>query len=165
MENFTSVTAPKKTPSADRGTTNTLSTRPASIVADAVTILSPAWKDANSGSGIGSRVAANTTVNAAIISGITQSNGASYSGGVENFPRFLENWAAKTFTYNGSMVAMYPSRYATAPWGGADVYSPPNRNWAFDRNFLDATKLPPATPMVLTTIRNSWAMIPPDTIQ
>jgi hypothetical protein len=152
-------------PSAVRGTTNTLSTKPASIVGDAVTILSPAWSDANSSAGIASRVAANTTVNAAIIAGIVPSNGTSYSGGVENLPRFLENWAGKMFTYNGSMVMMYPSKFARAAWGGNDVYSPPNRNWAFDRNFLDATKLPPGTPMALTTIRNEWAMIPPNSIE
>jgi hypothetical protein len=152
-------------PSADRGTTNTLSTKPASIVADAVTILSSAWRDANSSLGIANRVAANTTVNAAIIAGIVPSNGTSYSGGVENLPRFLENWSGKWFTYNGSMVVMYQSQYARGAWGGNDVYSPPNRNWAFDRNFLDATKLPPGTPMALTTIRNQWAMVRPDTIE
>lgn len=152
-------------PVASRGTTNTLATKPASIVADAVTILSPAWRDANSSAGIGSRVASPTTVNAAIVAGIVPSNGSTYSGGVENLPRFLENWSGKMFTYNGSMIVLYQSKFARAPWGGSDVYSPPNRNWAFDRNFLDATKLPPATPMALTTIRNEWAMIPPNVIE
>jgi hypothetical protein len=151
-------------PLVDRGTTNTTRTKPASIIADAVTVLSSSWTDANSALSISSRNAINTTVNAAFLAGITQSNGLFYSGGVENLPRFLENWSAATMTYNGSMVVMFPSVYAKGAWGSSDVYSPPNRQWAFDRNFLDATKLPPGTPMVLTTIRSKWAMVAADTI-
>ena len=33
-----------------------------------------------------------------------------YSGGVENFPRFLEDWSGKTFTYYGSMLELYNSQ-------------------------------------------------------
>jgi hypothetical protein len=85
---------------------------------------------------------------------------------VENFPRFLEDWSGKMFTYNGSMVVMFPSQFATGFWGGNNnTYSPPNRNWAFDLNFMDATKLPPGTPQVSVMVRGSWAMIPPGTIQ
>jgi len=151
-------------PAAHLGTTNTTLTRPASLVADAITVLSTAWNDGNSTSGIGSRNANNTTVNAAFLAGIVPSNGAAYSGGVENFPRFLEDWGGNTLTYNGSMVVMFPSQFATAPWGASDVYSPPSRNWAFDLNFMDATKLPPGTPQLLTMIRGNWAMIPPNTL-
>lgn len=152
-------------PSADRGTTNTLNTRPASLVGDSITVLSSNWNDANDDSGLSSRLAGHTTVNAAFLAGIVQSNGSSYSGGVENFPRFLENWSNDTFTYNGSMVVMFPSQVATAPWGGSGVYSPPTRNWAFDLNFMDATKLPPGTPQVSTMIRASWASVAPNTYQ
>lgn len=150
-------------PSADRGTTNTANTKPASIVADAITVLSSSWNDANASSGLGSRLAGNTTINAAFLAGIVQSNGSSYSGGVENFPRFLEDWSNDTFTYNGSMVVMFPSQVATAPWGASGVYSPPTRRWAFDLNFMDATKLPPGTPQVSTMIRSTWAMAQPNT--
>jgi hypothetical protein len=150
-------------PSAHLGTTNTTLTKPASIIADAITVLSTAWNDSNANSSISSRNATATTVNAAFLAGIVQSNGLFYSGGVENFPRFLENWANINFTYNGSMVVMFPSQFATGVWGSSDVYSPPNRNWAFDLNFMDATKLPPGTPQVTAMIRGNWAMIPPDT--
>ena len=78
---------------------------------------------------------------------------------MENFPRFLENWGGKTLTYNGSLVAMFYSKIATAPWGSPDTYSPPARNWAFDINFLDATKLPPGTPEVRAIIRGEWATV------
>lgn len=151
-------------PAAALGTTNTLATKPASIVADAITILSTAWNDANSSSSLSSRSANSTTVNAAFLAGIVPSNGSRYSGGVENFPRFLENWSNDVFTYNGSMVVMYPSQYATTPWGDGDVYSPPTRRWAFDLNFMDATKLPPGTPQLLTLIRGTYAILPPDSV-
>ncbi|MDX1951921.1 MAG: hypothetical protein SFY81_07030 [Verrucomicrobiota bacterium] len=151
-------------PAAHLGTTNTTLTKPASLVGDAITILSTAWNDANSTASLATRNASSTTVNAAFLAGIVPSGGGYYSGGVENFPRFLETWSGDTFTYNGSMVVMFYSSIATAPWGGSNVYDPPTRHWTFDLNFLDATKLPPGTPQVLATIRGSWAMIAPNSI-
>lgn len=147
------------------GTSDTSRTRPAAVMADAITILSTAWNPAKSSQTIANRVAADTTVNAAILSGIVPTGGGYYSGGVENFPRFLENWSGKKFTYNGSMVAMFNSQVATAPWGGGDVYNPPNRNWAFDRNFQDPRKLPPLTPQVLSVTRGRWSLLKPNTTQ
>lgn len=149
------------------GTSDTSHTRPAAIFADAINVLSTAWKPANSSLPVSSRNAANTTVNAALLAGIVPTqvdDGVGYySGGVENYPRFLENWSGITFTYNGSMVVMFNSRFETAHWGGADVYNPPNRNWAFDKNFLDPRKLPPMTPRVITVNRSRWSLIAPDT--
>jgi hypothetical protein len=150
-------------PAAHLGTTNTTLTKPASVVADAINILSTAWSDANSDKDVSLRVAQDTTVNAAFIGGIVPSNGTSYSGGVENFPRFLENWNGKSLRYNGSMVVMFASAVATAPWSGnTQVYSPPRRDWSFDLNFLDPTKLPPGTPSVRAMIRGEWASIAPN---
>lgn len=148
-------------PAADLGTTNTLNTKPASLVGDSINILSTSWNDGNSGSSMSSRVAGNTTVNAALLGGIVASGNGYYSGGVENFPRFLEDWNNKTLTYNGSMVVMYYSRTATAPWGGSDVYNPPSRNWAFDLNFNDPAKLPPGTPQLRVLVRAQWAIVKP----
>jgi hypothetical protein len=144
---------------SDVGKNETVNAKPASLIGDSINILSTAWNDGNSSLAVGSRKASDTTVNAAVLGGIVPSGGGYYSGGVENFPRFLEDWGGKTLTYNGSMVVMFNSKTATAPWGGADVYSPPARNWAFDINFLDATKLPPGTPEVRAIIRSEWAAI------
>ena len=138
-------------------------TKPAALIGDAITILSSAWNDANASQPIASRVAGNTTVNAALLGGIVPTTVGAYSGGVENFTRFLEDWSGKFLTYNGSMVVMYPSVTATAPWGGADVYSPPARLWAFDQNFLDVAKLPPSTPTARGLIRGRWSTIPSGT--
>jgi hypothetical protein len=150
-------------PAFHLGTTNTSSTKPAALIGDSINLLSTAWNDANANAGLGSRVAADTTVNAALMGGIVPSNGTSYSGGVENFPRFLEDWSNRTLAYNGSMVVMYYSKYATNAWGGSGVYSPPIRQWTFDLNFMDATKLPPCTPEVRALIRGQWAQIKPGT--
>ncbi len=151
------------------GTTNTTTTKPASFAADAVNVLSGSWLDANSaGSLLSTRVASDTTVNAAFLSGIvptldskrTSAEGGKYSGGVENYPRFLEKWSSRTFTYNGSMVVMFNSQYATNGWKyGGSIYEAPTRRWAFDLNFIDPTKLPPGTPQLTATVRGSWAVI------
>jgi hypothetical protein len=139
-------------PVATRGTHNTSGTLPAALIGDAITVLSGNWNDANSTGNLGNRIAADTTVNAAFLAGIVQTTTNSFSGGMGNFPRFLEDWSGKTFTYNGSMVVMYESIYATGPWDGSGsaigIYNPPIRNWAFDTNFRDYTKLPPGTPVV-----------------
>ncbi len=143
------------------GTTNTSNTKPAALLGDSINILSSSWSDSNS-TNYSARNAGNTTVNAAFLAGIVESKTFSnYSGGVENFPRFLENWSSDTLTYNGSMVVMFPSQYATNRWGKANVYSPPTRNWAFDLNFMDSTKLPPGTPELRTLIRGKWQIIAP----
>jgi len=148
---------------ASLGSTNTANTKPAALIGDAITILSPNWNDTNSSKGISSRVATDVTVNAAFMAGIVETVGDYYSGGLENFPRFLENWSGKTFTYNGSMVVMFPSQIATNRWPGTgSVYNPPTRKWSFDVNFYNPDKLPPLCPSVRAVIRYKWATIAPD---
>ena len=152
-----------QTNSANLGTANTSTTLPASLVGDAVTILSVNWNDANSRLPLASRVAAPTTVNAAILAGAVDTANGNYSGGMENFPRFLESWGlSNPLTYNGSMVKMFPSLYATNIWGLGNVYNPPKRNWAYDVNFNTPTKLPPLTPSLLKIFRNAWTTLAPN---
>jgi hypothetical protein len=153
-----------QTSSANLGTANTSTTLPASLVGDAVTILSVNWNDANSRLPLTSRAARPTTVNAAILAGAVETANGNYSGGMENFPRFLESWGlANPLTYNGSMVKMFPSLYATNIWGLGNVYSPPKRDWAYDLNFNTPTKLPPLTPSLLKIFRNVWTTLAPNT--
>lgn len=142
------------------GTHNTSNTKPAALIADSITLLSGSWNDANSTKSISSRVASATTVNAAFLAGIVETVSGHYSGGVENFPRFLENWSGKKLTYNGSMIVLYQSRFATGYWPGTGtVYNPPNRDWAFDTNFLNPDKLPPLCPSVRAVIRGQYALV------
>lgn len=157
-ELHTAVTIASENPVYTLGNFNTTNKKAAAIMADALTILSTSWNDANSSKALSYRTAANTTVNAAYMTGNKASGaggGSSYSGGFENLPRFLENWSGKTFTWVGSAVDLWQSRQAVGTWGGS-YYSPPNRNWTFDINFLDPTLLPPGTPLISIVMKTSW---------
>lgn len=155
------------TNNAHLGTTNTSSSRPASLIADALTILSGSWSDAASTSSYSTRNATSTTVNGALLAGMVYSAGASgnspMSGGVVNFPRLLEAWSGDTLTLNGSLVNLFNSARATGPFQNPGVYySAPNRNFNFDPNFLDSTRMPPGSPELRVLIRGTWAAAPPN---
>jgi hypothetical protein len=131
---------------------------PCSILADAINILSNSWVDSASGT---APTASNTTINAAIVSGIVPTGpvagNGSYSGGAENFPRFLENWRNQSLTYYGSMVELYKSQQSVGEWGKVNVYSPPIRQWYFDSNFK--TKPPPGSIMVYSYVKGQWSIL------
>jgi hypothetical protein len=111
------------------------------IIGDAISVLSNNWTvltDANSTQARPQRVATNTTINAALVSGNNPSNGTTYSGGGENFVRYLEDWGknSNTFCYYGSMVQLYKSQQATGAWSGTgNQYQAPTQKWYYDINF------------------------------
>ncbi len=134
---------------------------PASIAADAITILSNDWNDSNSNTSskpLSSRIASNSTFNAAIITGHVETTvGSQYSGGLENFPRFLENWSSATLTYSGSLVSLWQSAQATGNWAyGGNVYTAPTRNWSYG---IDINNLPPGTPSVRQIQKGEWLSV------
>ena len=113
-------------------------TKSAALVADAIMVLSNSWSDSNASSGVSSRAASNTTLNTALISGYIPSvdggaNGRSgYSGGMNNFPRFLETWSGDNLTFSGAFVSLYKSKAFVGSWDTGDIYVPPTRYWYFD---------------------------------
>ena len=135
---------------------------PASILADAVNILSNNWKDNNSNASLSSRQANPTTINAAIVSGIVPTNAygdGDYSGGAENFPRFLEDWSNTPLNYYGSMVELYQSKQAIGEWHyGGNIYIAPARNWFYDINFRTAR--PPGSTLttLVTYTKGRWTV-------
>ncbi len=129
----TSYTPPHDTPSP---VVSGYNRAPAAILADSVNILSNSWNDANSLLGQSSRTATSTTVNAAIVAGSVPTTSTSYSGGVENFVRFHENWGGDYLTIYGALAQLFASQQATRPWINAD-YSPPNRRWYYDTLLQD----------------------------
>ena len=140
---------------------NVANTAPAALIGDAVTVLSTNWQDGyNSSTPLSARPPSATTINAATLEGIVQSSGGNYSGGVENFLRLLEDWSANStvLTYNGSIVVMFPSQYATNNWSYGNYYTAAKRDWAFDVNFMTQKGLPPITPEVRAIIRQSWVV-------
>ncbi len=124
---------------------------PVMVAADAVMILSNAWQDSDSYLDVGNsdRRADHTTMNFAIVSGNVQpesnqlNGGKDYSGGLENFPRFMEKWGKdRNFTYYGTMILGYYSGQFTGAWGKGNVYDPPRRRWFFEMIYRKATGLP-----------------------
>jgi len=118
----------------------------AAVVGDAINVLSGAWSDANSDKAISQRVATSTTVNAALVTGQVPSGSGFYSGGGENFVRFLEDWQknSNTFTYYGSMVELFNSLQGTGKWqANASTYKAPGLHWYYDTNFQSGS--PPGT--------------------
>ena len=160
----TGQTSSKQTPAntANNGTgSNVVSgytDQPSAVIGDAVMILSNNWSNSNSTAALASRVATPTTVNAAIVSGNVPTGlgtGAnSYSGGAENFPRYLEDWTGQTITYFGSMVELFQSQQFTGYWGSNNVYNAPNRNYNFDTTFY--TNPPPGTLILYSFLENRW---------
>jgi len=156
--------------SSDAGSSGVNYTLPSAIFADAITVLSSGWNPANGNASYSSRnvPASGDTVNAGFFAGIVPSNGSSFSGGVENFPRFLENWNGAPFYYNGSMVEMFYSQIANkpfvedAPTPGA-YYTPPTRHWAFDTNFSNPSQQPPMTPKIIKIQPGQWSLLAPHT--
>lgn len=157
---------------------------PSSIVCDAIFPLSKTWFDASSalypeGSGDARNLrgeayrmadenastSQGTTVRAGIVAGTNLSAmtntpgrdaaGLRRSGGIVNYPRFLEIWNYKSsvkveqvWSYTGSFIPLFRSTQALSNWENdtSVIYMPPRRNWSFDATFLTPQKLPPGTP-------------------
>ncbi len=147
------------------GANNDTYVGPAALMGDSISVLSDGWVDTNSlAKHSGGPNALTTTINAACLEGIVPSNtnnlasnAEGYSGGVENFLRLLENWSSINLVYNGSIIVMFPSQYATNCWQQTTgYYTAASRKWAFDTNFLIGADLPPLTPKSMGVIRGNW---------
>lgn len=136
---------------------NSTNKKPAAILADSYNILSTNWgtNDNKSTQNLSNRTAAHTTVNTALLAGTdTTGNvegnggqGGAYNGGLENYPRFHENWTGRTLTYYGSFVSLSKPLRSSGNWlYGNPQYEAPNRDWHYDTSFNDAANLPPITP-------------------
>ena len=137
----------------------------ASVAADALTLLSDNWNDVNTFSSPFSVGGRQETGNAYYRLGVIAGKGIPFpipkwdstaidgsqdfgtDGGVHNFLRYLESWGG-TLNYTGSLVSLYYNRQAVGLYNsGNNNYSPPNRGYSFDTNFLNPILLPPRTPM------------------
>ncbi len=132
------------------GDFNTLNKKGAAVIGDAVSLLSNDWDDSKVAGATLTR-ASETTYNVAIITGNQETVGNDYNGGLENLPRFHENWTGIGCNISGSFVNAWESDWATEPWSyGGDRYKAPHRNWNYDPDFNDAANLPPFTPLTVT---------------
>lgn len=131
---------------ASSGTEDSGQWVPASVMADSVELLSNSWNNTKTLGG-GLPTASNSNYYAAILSGNVETSGpgGSYSGGLENLPRFHENWSGKTAKFRGAFVCLFESQYADGQWVyGGSYYTAPNRDWIFDTRLL--TNEPPGAP-------------------
>ena len=117
-------------------------------------------------------IGASTNVNSIVVSGIVPSRPGQSYGGLQNFPRFIENWDSTILDYSGSFLQLSFSNYATAPWemeaweynnaGTLDpdldmdneqiqFYSPPTRSWGYDVALQLAAAGPAASRFVINT--------------
>lgn len=134
------------------------------VIADAVTVLSSNWLDANSFqspyAASGRNRTANTYYRMAVLAGKgaifpqPSGTGTTYGtdGGAHSFLRFLEGNGPSpdTIHYRGSMATFFYNRQAVGIFRGVDgfVYGiPADRDYAFDTDFQIPSKLPPLTPM------------------
>ncbi len=165
-----------------QGHYNRTNWKPSALIGDAITILSEAWDDTEHQcttynpaltllsdicGGFVKKVAATTQVWAAVLAGHSgtpcdhEDAGCPggyadfYGGGLENFPRFLENWSGVTLTYRGSLVSLHFASKAVGTWNG-NYYTPPVRDWAFETRFQDPANLPPGTPVVGHVIHTAF---------
>ncbi|MFZ4695917.1 MAG: hypothetical protein ACOYMV_12400, partial [Verrucomicrobiia bacterium] len=158
--------------------TNPTGVKPAMIVADAVSFLSASWNrsqdddNASISTLWGNRtVSAATEVNVAVIAGASTSSktatltsGDGTTGGIHNYPRFMEAWASQNFKISGSMVSLFYSQQSKSYFvdsGGSPRYSyeAPTRYFAFDTEFLDPNKLPRGTPVVRRFANGTWTKL------
>jgi len=143
--------------------------QPASLIGDSINILSQGYwqpqaacngtqcRDGQSVAALGAaaRNAQSTWVNAAFLGGVdTTPDGypgnAQYNGGLENYPRFHENWNGTSLNYQGSFVSLGEPEHVDGLWcgtgGTCNIYNPPIRFWNFDPGYNNAANLPPLTP-------------------
>lgn len=134
-----------------QGDYNTVNKKPASVIADAVNLLSNSWDDSKSSGNLPR--ATETTYNMAMITGNQDTTVGGYNGGLENLPRFHEGWSGVDCNISGSFVNTWLSNHATGAWRyGGDRYKAPNRNWNYDPMFNNVANLPPFTPMAVSAI-------------
>jgi hypothetical protein len=145
---------------------------PALVAADQVMLLSNAWNDALSrwdqAPGAFNRLATDTVYNLSLLSGVAGTTTTAWSGGLENLPRFLEQWnysgITRTATVRGSLVAGFFSVYFRNPIGpsvpaavwGPTTYLPPRRDYGFDDHLKLYINQPPGAPVFDIYSLRSW---------
>ena len=138
--------------------------RPASVLADAVTVLSADFDDDKTFHGKVNQQACETWVNTCIMSGSQETiwyggQGGNYNGGLDTMIRFLERWSNVWLHYRGSLISLWRSEQATGQWHHGSNFSPPIRDWGYDPDLLGGGNQPPGAPMMHTIQIGTWRQI------
>ncbi len=95
----------------------------------------------------------------------TDTTATTFSGGVHNLTRLLENWTGANLYLNSSIICLYTSVQASQQFQTPGTYyNPPTRHFSFDLNFQSSTGLPPGTPLIDRSVRADWGIAPPNDI-
>lgn len=140
-----------------QGDFNTVNTRGAAVIADAINILSNNFTTKACNSGLTN--ATQTTVNAAFFAGNVPApaNGGGKSGGLANYPRFHERWAGVNSNIRGSFVNLWTSSQADGIFSvGGNRYNPPQRNWGWDVRLGNPSFWPPFIPSTFSIERTGF---------
>lgn len=152
------------------GNYNTSNTKLSLLAGDAINILSNAWADSDSTIALSNsaRDATATEVKSVVLAGNVPTDADTpYSGGVENYFRFHEDWSGRTFTFRGSIINLWDSEVATANWqyghpsgNTYGIYTAPNRDWNWDIIYGGLAG-PPGMPRVYFIDRLEWQEVDP----
>lgn len=166
------LTVATDAPLYTKGDVNTSGDNILMLACDAINILSDDFDDGDyqdASDGGDPEQACATTTNAVFLSGNVPSADGRYSGGAENFFRYIERWGSGApHTFNGSLLNLYQSQIATAPWDqdptygsqSSDYYSPPRRIWSWDPALAGIVP-PPGMPTFLEIHLNEWELAAP----
>ncbi len=143
-----------------QGDFNTNDKQPAAVMTDAMYFLSNNWQYSNAtqSKGLSYRTTSATEVNVSFVTGdvAPDISAKNHQGGLENLPRFLEDWKGRELKIRGSMIQMWRSQHATGDYSYGKYYTAPSRNWGFDTDLTDPSKLPPGTPSIRVFQRIGW---------
>lgn len=155
---------------SDPSTSSALPWTPVMIGGDALYHLSSNWDDRNAPwAGIlpefdranMTRIAADTTWNAAWITGWTVTSAQDiHSGGIQNITRYLEDWGggAVTQNLNGAFLVGYASVHnRTTVAFKQTSFGAPDRNWAFDPHLESLDNQPPGAPEFNISSTRAWS--------
>lgn len=135
---------------------NTINTKGAAIIGDAINFLGNNWFDSNKSCGVGIPSAGDVgdieiSVRAALFGGYSPTiPGGNYGGGLHNYMRYHEDWGGIISDFKGSLIGLWTNQQATGNWcqGGGNCYQPPIRNWGWDTRFADPEFWPPFIPSI-----------------
>jgi hypothetical protein len=87
-----------------------------------------------------------------VLAGVDVTSAGNYNGGLENYPRFHEDWSRAaanpqpTLSYRGSFVSLSTPAHASGAWCGTGTTCKHLQSWDYDSLFNDVAMLPPLTP-------------------
>ena len=144
--------------------TNVVNALPAGFMGDSITILSSSWKDSYTSSTALTREPPPTPPSmpppskALFNPSPSMAQNTTAAGWKISSACWRIGLRCTTLTYNGSIIVLFQSRYATNYWQTpGNYYNVPSRAWGFDVNFQTQGGLPPIFPSAKAMIRQNWA--------